>query len=87
MRPSRFTEQQIREALRRARQGTPAVQVCRELGVTETTFYRWRRKYEAEPPEELRELQQLRDENERLKRIVANLLLDRQESRDTRGRK
>ncbi|MHB0949523.1 MAG: transposase [Gemmatimonadaceae bacterium] len=87
MRPSRFSEKQVRDALRRVRDGTPAVRVCRELGVTETTFYRWRRKFESRPIEELRELQQLREENERLKRVVANLILDRQEPVAPRRRK
>lgn len=87
MRPSRFTEVEIGQALQAVRNGTPAVVVCRNLGITQTTFYRWRTKYEAPTLAELRELHALRDENEKLRRIVANLLLERQETALPRGRK
>jgi len=49
MRPSKFTEDQIVQALGQVKAGTPAVQVCRKLGITQTTFYRWRKKYEGVP--------------------------------------
>lgn len=52
-------------------------EVCRELGITETTFYRWKRKFGGISSPELRELRQLRDENRRLKGVVADLTLDR----------
>lgn len=78
MRPSKFTEDQIVQALRQVKAGTPAVQVCRKLGITETTFYRWRGKYEGATKSESRELREVRDENQKLKQIVANLLLDKQ---------
>lgn len=78
MRTSRFTVEQIAHALRRAEGGTPAVEVCRELGVTEQTFYRWKRKYGGLGTPEIRELRQLRDENRKLKQLVADLTLDRQ---------
>ena len=77
MRPSRFTEDQIVQALRRVKAGTPAVQVCRELGITQTTFYRWRKKYDPAAVSELRELEELRDENQKLKQIVTDILLDK----------
>jgi putative transposase len=77
MRPSKFSEEQIVRALRQVKDGTPAVQVCRKLGITETTFYRWRNKYDGVALSELREVRELRDENQKLKRIVANLLLER----------
>jgi len=78
MRQSRFTEEQIAVALRQAEAGTPVTELCRKLGVTETTFYRWRRKYGGLGVPELRELKQLRDENRRLKQTVADLTLDKQ---------
>lgn len=78
MRPSKFTEDQIVQALRQVKAGTPAVQVCRKLGITETTFYRWRNKHDGASQSETRELRDLRDENHKLKQIVANLLLDKQ---------
>jgi putative transposase len=78
MRPSKFTEGQIVRALRQVKGGTPAVQVCRKLGITQTTFYRWRSRYGAGTESESREVRELRDENQKLKQIVANLLLDKE---------
>ena len=78
MRPSKFTEPQIMQALQEAKDGTPAVEVCRSLGITQTTFYRWRNKYDGVALSELREIRKLREENHKLKQIVANLLLERQ---------
>lgn len=77
MRPSKFTEEEIALALRQVRAGTPAVQVCRKLGITQTTFYRWRKKYDGSAVKDLREARHLRDENQKLKQIVANLLLEK----------
>ena len=82
MRPSKFTEAQIVQSLRQVKGGTPAVQVCRKLGITQTTFYRWRSRYGDGAQNGSRELRDLRDENQRLKQIVANLLLDKQGSTD-----
>lgn len=77
MRTSKFTAEQITHALRKAEGGTAVAEICRELGITETTFYRWKRKYHGISTPELRELRQLRDENRRLKTAVADLTLDR----------
>jgi putative transposase len=82
MRPSKFTKDQIVQALRQVKAGTPAVQVCREMGITETTFYRWRNKYDGVTVSGAREVRELRDENHKLKQIVANLLLDKRGSTD-----
>ncbi|HEY8832284.1 MAG TPA: transposase [Gemmatimonadaceae bacterium] len=78
MRPSKFTEVQVAQALRQVKGGTPAVQICRKLGITQTTFYRWRSKYGGGAESESRELRELREENQKLKQIVANLLLDKE---------
>ena len=75
MRPSKFTEAEIKQALRQVRAGTHAVDVCRKLGITQTTFYRWRRKYEIADGADARELTELREENQKLRQIVADLLL------------
>ena len=75
MRPSRFTKEDILQALARVREGTPAVEECRRLGVTETTFYRWRKAHEVGSVVEVREVTTLREENRKLKQIVADLLL------------
>jgi putative transposase len=77
MRTSKFTVEQIAHALRRVEGGAAAAEICRELGVTETTFYRWKRKFGGLGTPELRELRQLRDENKKLKQVVADLTLDR----------
>lgn len=82
MRPSKFTDDQIGQALRQVKAGTPAVQVCRKLGITETTFYRWRNNHGGGTVNALREVRELRDENQKLKQIVTNLLLDKQGSID-----
>src|SRR4051812_14986958 len=74
MRPSRFTGEQVLAALAKVKNGTPATQVCRALGITQTTFYRWRRQHEA-PGGDDRSVRALRDENTKLKLIVADLLL------------
>ncbi|MCA1666963.1 MAG: IS3 family transposase [Thermomicrobia bacterium] len=78
MRTSRFTEQQVVAALRQAENGTAVGEVCRKLGVSEQTFYRWKRKYAGIGVAELRRLRQVEDENRRLKQLVADLTLDRQ---------
>ena len=87
MRPSRFTEDEIAQALWQVKAGTPAVQICRKMGITQTTFYRWRNKHNGVSVSGSRELRQLRDENQKLRQIVANLLLDKQPSMDLRAKR
>lgn len=72
-----FTEEQITYALKQAESGTAVADVCRKLGVTEQTFYRWKRKYAGMGIAELRRLKQLEDENKKLKTLVADLTLDK----------
>jgi putative transposase len=71
------TEEQILQALRQAEGGEKATEICRKLGISEQTFYTWKRKYAGVGLSELRELRQLRDENGKLKKLVADLSLDR----------
>jgi putative transposase len=78
MKTSKFTEEQITYALRQVEAGTPPANVCRQLGVSEATFYVWKRKYAHLGGSELRRLRQLEDENARLKRVVADLILDKE---------
>ena len=73
-----FSEEQISFALRQHEAGTPVADICRQLGASEATFYIWKKKYANLGVSELRELRQLRDENNRPKRLVADLTLDKQ---------
>lgn len=76
MRKSRFTEEQIIAALKEHDAGTTARELCRKLGVSEHTFYRWRSKYGGMEVSDARKLKALEEENRRLKHIVADLTLD-----------
>jgi len=78
MKKPRFTEQQVAQALRQAEQGTSAAEVCRKLGVSEATFYAWKKRYAGMGIAELRRVRQLEEENRRLKQVVADLTLDKQ---------
>lgn len=82
MRPSKFTDDEIVQALRQVKSGTPATQVCRKLGITQTTFYRWRQKYDGVVAGGSREVRELRDENQKLKQIVTDLMLEKQGSKE-----
>jgi putative transposase len=77
MKGKRFTDEQITYALRQAEGGTPVADVCRQIGVREASSYLWKKKYGKLGLTELRELRQLRDQNTRLKRLVADLTLDK----------
>jgi putative transposase len=77
MKKSRFTEEQILYALRQVEAGTPPADVCRQLGCSEASFYIWKKRYGNLGLTEVKELRQLRDENARLKRLVADLTLDK----------
>jgi putative transposase len=77
MKGKRFTDEQITYALRQAESGTPVADVCRQLGVSEASFYLWKKKYSKHGMTEIPEMRQLRDENARLKRLVADLTLDK----------
>ena len=72
------SEEQIIAALKQYESGNKVADICRKLGVSEATFYTWKKQYVGLGVQELRELRQLREENGRLKRLVADLSLDRQ---------
>jgi len=82
-----FTEEQISFALRQAEAGTAVSEICRKLGVSEPTFYRWKRKFTGLGISEIRRLKQLEDENRRLKQVVADLTLDKAMLQDVVRRK
>jgi putative transposase len=77
VRKSRFTEEQITMALRQGEAGTPVEEICRKLGVSEATYFRWKKKFGSLGVPEIRELRQLRQENQKLKQLVADLSLDK----------
>ncbi|MGQ7301310.1 IS3 family transposase [Marinobacter nauticus] len=87
MKRSRYTEEQIAFALKQAELGTPVPEVCRKMGVSDATFYNWRKKYGGLGPSELKRLKQLEEENHRLKKLVADLSLDKAMLQDVVGKK
>ena len=87
MKKTKFTEQQIAFALRQAETGTRVTEVCRKLGISDATFYNWKKKYGGLGVSELRRLKQLEEENRQLKRMVADLSLDKQMLRDVLAKK
>lgn len=77
MKRKRFSTEQISAVLRQAEQGIPVGDLCRQVGIAEQRFYRWKKVYGGLQPSEARELKQLRDEVLKLKRLVADLSLDK----------
>ena len=87
MKTTKFTDQQIAYALRQAETGTRVGEVCRKMGISEATFYNWKKKYGGLGVSEVRRLKQLEEENSRLKRMVADLSLDKQMLQDVLQKK
>lgn len=87
MRKTKFTEEQIAFALRQVETGVSVGEVIRKMGITEQTFYRWKKKYGGLGVGELRELKQLREENRKLKQMVADLSLDKRMLQDVLSKK
>ena len=87
MNRSRFTEQQIAFALKQQELGVAVEEICRKLGISDATFYNWKKKYSGLGPSELRRLKQLEEENAKLKRLVADLSLDKAMLQDVVRRK
>ena len=77
MKRKRFTVEQITGILKQAELGAPIAELCRRYGVSEQSYYRWKKVYGGMEPSEARELKQLREENLKLKRLVAELTLDK----------
>lgn len=82
MKKSKFTESQIAFALRQSETGTRVEEICRQLGVSQATFFNWKKKYGGMGVSELRKLRQLEEENAQLKKLVADLSLDKQMLQD-----
>jgi len=87
MKKSKFTEAQIAFILRQAEEGTAVGEVCRKAGISEATYYSWRKKYAGLMPSEMKRLRQLEEENSSLKKIVADLSLDKAMLQDVIRRK
>ena len=77
MKKSKFTEEQIAFALHQTETGTNVEEVCRKIGISQATFYAWKKKYGGMGVSELRRLRQLEEENRKLKQLVADLSLDK----------
>lgn len=87
MKTTKFTEEQIAFALKQAETGTKVAEVCRKMGISEATFYNWKKKYGGLGVSELRRLKQLEEENRQLKKLVADLSLDKQMLQDVLAKK
>ena len=87
MKRKRYTDEQIAFALRQAESGTAVEEICRKMGVSEATFFRWKKQFAGMGVAEIRRLKQLEDENAKLKRLVADLTLDKTMLQDVLRRK
>ena len=87
MKRSKFSEAQIAFILRQAEEGTAVAEVCRKAGISQATYFNWKKKYAGLMPSEMKRLKQLEEENSRLKRIVADLSLDKEMLQDVIKRK
>jgi len=74
---SRFTEEQIAFALKQQELGTPVEEICRKMGIAQATFFNWKKRFSGLGLSELRRLRQLEEENTKLKKLVADLSLDK----------
>ena len=87
MKKTRYTEEQIAYALRQAELGTPVAEVVRKMGVSEPTFYRWKKQYAGRGVGEIRRMKQWEEENRKLKQLVADLSLDKLRLQDVLSKK
>jgi len=87
MKASKFTESQIAFVLKQGEEGTPVAEICRQAGISQATYFNWKKKFGGLLPSEVKRLRQLEEENGRLKRIVADLSLDKEMLQDVIRRK
>lgn len=87
MKRKRFSVEQIVAVVKQAELGTPVADLIRKVGITEQTFYRWKKQYKGLESEQVRELKQLQEENTRLKRVVADLTLEKVMLQDVLAKK
>jgi len=87
MKASKFTDAQKAFIIKQGEDGTPVAEICRKAGISQATYFNWKKKYAGLLPTEMKRLKQLEDENARLKKIVADLTLDREMLQDVIRRK
>ena len=87
MKASKFSDAQKAFILKQGEDGTPVAEICRKAGISQATYFNWKKKYAGLLPTEMKRLKQLEDENGRLKRIVADLSLDKEMLQDVIRRK
>lgn len=87
MKASKFTDAQKAFIIRQGEEGTPVAEICRKAGISQATYFNWKKKYAGMMPSEMKRLRALEDENGRLKRIVADLSLDKEMLQDIVRRK
>ena len=87
MKRKRFSVEQVVAVVKQAELGTPVADLIRKVGITEQTFYRWKKQYQGLESEQVRELKQLQEENTRLKRVVADLTLGKVMLQDVLAKK
>ena len=87
MKASKFTDSQKAFIIRQGDEGTPVVEICRKAGISQATYFNWKKKYSGMMPSEMKRLRELEEENNRLKRIVADLSLDKEMLQDIVRRK
>jgi putative transposase len=87
MKPSRFSDAQKAYILKQGTEGMPVAEICRKAGISQATYFNWKRKYDGLLPTEMRRLKQLEDENAKLRKVVADLSLDKEMLQDVLRRK
>ena len=87
MKPSRFSDAQKAFILKQGSDGMPVAEICRKAGISQATYFNWKRKYDGLLPTEMRRLKQLEDENAKLRKVVADLSLDKEMLQDIVRRK
>ena len=87
MKASKFTDAQKAFIIRQSEDGTPVEEICRKAGISQATYFNWKKKYSGMMPSEMKRLRELEDENNRLKRIVSDLSLDKEMLQDIVRRK
>ncbi len=87
MKASKFTDAQKAFIVKQGEEGTPVAELCRKAGISQATYFNWKKKYAGLMPSEMKKLRELEDENRRLKKIVADLMLDKEMLQDVVKRK